>query len=136
MMTENQKKKIENLRTEGYTYKAISEALGLSFDAVKCYCRRIKLKSSGHKKGIDVCKECGEVLHHVSGRRKKTFCSSKCRIAWWNKHRQQLNMKSGTEVVCRQCGKTFIAYDSENRKYCSALCYGRARSIQWKEQLQ
>lgn len=136
MMTKIQKQQIENLRKDGCTYKAIAEALGLSFDSVKCYCRRCGFTGNGHKKSIDTCDECGAVLQQLPGKRKKRFCSTKCRMAWWAKHGDQLNKKSAAEVVCRHCGKTFTAYNGENRKYCSSLCYGKARSKAWKEQSQ
>lgn len=136
MMTFIQKQQVEALRKDGCTYKAISEALGLSFDSVKCYCRRNGFTGNGKKKHIDTCKECGEVLHHIPGKRKKTFCSTKCRLAWWNKHRELINQKSAVDVVCGYCGKTFRAYPNANRKYCSAVCYGKARSAQWEEQSQ
>lgn len=83
MMTKNQKQQIERLRKDGYTYKAIAEALGLSFDSVKCYCRRSGFTGNGHKKGIDTCDEYGAVLQQLPGKRKKRFCSTKCRMAWW-----------------------------------------------------
>lgn len=35
---------------------------------------------------VDKCKNCGNELHHVEGRRKKKFCSPKCKIAHWNKN--------------------------------------------------
>lgn len=136
MMTKNQKQQIESLRKDGCTYKAIAEALGLSFDSVKCYCRRSGLTGSGHIKDIDVCAECGAVLQQLPGKRKKKFCSDKCRMAWWNKHRERINRKSAVEVVCSNCGRIFTAYAGENRRYCSSVCYGKARSAGWKEKLQ
>lgn len=133
MMTKVQKQQIESLRKDGCTYKAIAEALGLSFDSVKCCCRRNGFTGSGHKKNIDACAECGTILQQLPGKRKKKFCSAKCRIAWWNKHKEQMNRKSAVEVICGYCGKTFTAYAGENRKYCSSVCYGKARSLKWEE---
>lgn len=134
MMTKIQKQQIEGLRRDGCTYKAIAEALGLSFDSVKCYCRRSGFTGNGCRKNIDTCNECGAVLQQLQGKRKKKFCSDRCRMAWWAKHKEQLNRKSAVEVVCGYCGKTFTAYPSDNRRYCSAPCYGKGRSAEWKEQ--
>lgn len=42
-MTEEQKKKIKELRLEGLGYKAIANILGLSRDAVRGFCKRYEL---------------------------------------------------------------------------------------------
>ena len=51
------------------------------------------------------------------------FCCKSCRVEWRNKHRDLIKPKVKLEIVCQGCGNKFYAYEKENRKYCSYLCY-------------
>lgn len=65
-MTNEQKKKIAELRSAGATYAKIGEALGISKDTVKSYCRRNNLSAPQDTPASDtapsVCRECGAPL--------------------------------------------------------------------------
>lgn len=91
-MTEKQKKYIKEFRIRGHGYRKIANALFLSVDSVKSYCKRHGLDGYGYivKMNVDidlknhnVCKYCGKQLKHIDGKKKKTFCSDYCRKKYW-----------------------------------------------------
>lgn len=85
----------------------------------------MKPKKKRIKKGC--CPQCGKRLQQVVGRKKKKFCSDACRNKWWNSHLDQVNRKAWREVTCQHCGKTFLVYGKQERKYCGTDCYRAAR---------
>ena len=93
-MTEQEKSKIRSLRTEGYGYKKIALAVGISVNTVK-----------------------------MPKRKQRKFCSVQCREKWWNENRDKGNKPTGETLRCIHCGKAFSAYEREHRKYCSHTCY-------------
>ena len=128
-MTNEQRMKIADLRHQGYGYTAIANAVGLSKDSVKAYCRNhglagVKAETNSPVEiTTDVCLNCGAALTHVSGAKKKKFCCPDCRQAWWNVHPEQVKRKTIYQFTCASCGKPFTAYGNAGRKYCSHACY-------------
>lgn len=116
-MTNEQKQKIYQLKNAGKNITEISRELDISRNTIKSYLRRNNDES--------YCPVCGMVLFHQPHKKKKKFCSDKCRMTYWRNN----NTKTDTmiPIICAGCGKKFYAYKSKNRKYCSALCY-RGRS--------
>lgn len=94
-------------------------------NSVKSYCRRNKLSNEDLKRndGESSCEQCGTIIHQVKGRKRKRFCSDKCRNQWWNSHLDQVKRKKVYEYVCPVCGKPFSVYGNAKRKYCSHDCY-------------
>ena len=128
-MNSKQKESIELMRNEGYSYSRISEALGLSENTIKSYCRRNKLGGVRQEKLTEsnefniVCKNCGiELVKDKIGQPKK-FCSDKCRREWWKENDSCINRKAYYNIVCLQCGESFKSYGNKNRKFCSHRCY-------------
>lgn len=126
-MTDNDKQEIKILKSQGYGYKKIADTLDLSINTVKSYCRRHlqNKNASAYKRGF--CKNCGIPVKQSPNRKEKKFCSDKCRVDWWMKHVTEHKTKTQQEVKCLLCGKTFITYPSNNRKYCSRDCFYAAR---------
>ena len=120
-MTEREKRKLNHLQLKGYGYKKISTLLGLPTEYVKTYCRRNEPSDSS------TCLQCGVSFPVKPGRCVQFFCSDKCRMAWWNSHREQVQKKTYYTLVCAHCGKEFESYGNQNRKYCSRDCYLIAR---------
>ena len=60
-MTEEQKVKIRRMRLDGNGYKHIASTL-------------------------IICRNCGKRLKHTAGKKRKVFCSDKCRKQYWNLH--------------------------------------------------
>ncbi len=121
MMTAEQKAEIIRLRSGGITYSLIAEQLKLSINTVKSFCRRCR--DIPEKASASQCKCCGKAIAQPSGTREKKFCSDKCRMDWWNAHRESVNKKAFYECVCECCGRHFLAYGNKHRKYCSRECY-------------
>ena len=119
-MTEDQKHQILSLRKQGYGYTKIARELGVSENTVKSYCRRNSLaKVEREVSTPHTCLQCGAPVKQNEKRKLKKFCSDKCRMAWWNSHRSEVNH---TETcVCSNCKTEFKAYGA--RKYCSHSCY-------------
>ena len=107
-MTEADKTQIIKLRAKGCSYKKISAETGISENSIKSFFKRNK----------DFCPVCGIPLIG------KKYCSDKCRISWWNKHPHRTSAM--IECKCETCKKTFFAYPSKARKYCSKKCYGKS----------
>lgn len=126
------KEKIKSLATNGYGLRAIAEALCLSKDTVKSFCRRQGIKigpTKGNEKvGNGVfCLNCGKALEQTKGKRRKVYCSEKCKNEWWNKRHRELGGKATYSLVCKGCGKEFKSYGNAKRKYCSHGCYIKHR---------
>lgn len=123
-MTNTEKTEIVRLREGGQSYGEISKATGIPVNSIKSFCRRNRLGGiRGNDEQEAVCEYCGKPVVQTKGRKKKRFCSDKCRNAWWAEHRNLLNKKANYECVCQHCGKAFISYGNKDRKYCSHECY-------------
>lgn len=120
-MNKETKEKITQLRSEGLGYKKIAKELDLNLSSVKSFCRSNKAKN--RKLGITNCKYCKSLLNQSERKNITKFCSSKCRMNWWNQNREKINKKNAIDVICRHCSKKFRVYKNENRKYCSYHCY-------------
>lgn len=119
-MHNEEKKKIDEMRTQGCSYMEIAQRLSLSVNTVKSYCRRNQLSADDRTKA-PVCKQCGLPLIIIKKKRPKLFCSDKCRMVWWTSH----NMKKAKTVyngICNYCSKPYISY-GRTQKYCSHQCY-------------
>lgn len=132
-MTDFQKREIMKLRNNGIGYSRIASELGVSENTIKSFCRREKLKVETasstvvlvKKKSGVVCENCGKSLLQIKGHRAERFCSTACRYAWWNAHREEVRKNSDAvySIVCAGCGGTFESYGNRGRKYCSHDCY-------------
>lgn len=129
-MNTQQKNEIASLRREGYGYTRIAQALGLSKNTVKSYCKRNNLSGEAFKNLRDTrntlssfCLECGKEVKQTADRKKKKFCSDECRRKWWNARPERIKRKAIYTFTCAGCGKEFTAYGNSTRKYCSHSCY-------------
>ena len=139
-MTNEQKHSVYKLRAEGFGYKKIASILQLPESTVKSHIRRSPSVGSGpiHSAPTDVdspvsavfCPQCGEPVPRTPGRKKRRFCSDRCRQLWWNGHLDTVSRKAFYHYICPVCGKSYSAYGKKNRKYCSHICYieGRFRN--------
>lgn len=127
-MTQGEKYQIEIFRIQGIGYTEIAKRMDISVNSIKTYCRRHAL---GGKRGYEAagsisicaCENCGKPVPQNIGRKKKRFCCDKCRNEYWNTHIELVNRKANYEIVCKNCGKSFISYGNKNRKYCCHKCY-------------
>ena len=124
-MTRGEKLLIAQYREQGMGYTAIAGALGLPKNTVKSFCQRNGIKPVGKTVVLekDNCRQCGSVLEHTPGRKKKQFCSDACRMHWWHDHREMSKTARGAK--CAACGREFIT--DRAQKYCSHACYISAR---------
>lgn len=127
MMDIHQIESIKMLRSQGCSYGTIAKQLNLSINTVKSFCQRSGLgnPSNLQRKELSVgrCKYCEQELKLVSGKKKKLFCSDKCRNKWWNSHLDLVNRKAYYPFTCKYCKTPFEAYGNRCRKYCSKNCY-------------
>lgn len=131
-MTDREKQLIADYRTEGFSYTKISRIMDISVNSVKTYCQRHGLGGVAVHENISVeeiltCENCGKPVKQNPGRKKKRFCSDKCRNKWWNSHIDQVKKKANYECICACCKKSFVAYGNKGRKYCSHECYIETR---------
>lgn len=134
-MTESQRARISGLRAEGMSYAGIAIALGLSENTVKSFCRRNGLGgnvSASSSDGIH-CRNCGVLLVHTLGTKRKKFCSNKCRMAWWNAYPEVVQRKTVCMFTCGLCGIQFQSYGNRQRKYCSRACYGKSKVAETRQ---
>ena len=82
-MKGEQKQRLIALRRSGAGYGQIADALEISINTVKSFCRRHGLSSAAKP---SVCEQCGRTIEQNPGRKRKRFCSVLCRNKWWNTH--------------------------------------------------
>ena len=112
------------LRQQGRSYQKIAEQLILSPNTVKSVCRRCEAEAPAPETStLDTCKDLRAPLPPSAAGRKRTFCSDKCRYAWWNRSRR----KQPYRLTCYCCDRPFISYGNRKRKFCSRECYMLSR---------
>lgn len=132
-MTEEQKKKIIDLRKQGLGYKRIAKQLNITRDSVRGYCRRNEpfgeYMPTKKKKVIKVnenknsfCLNCNNEIIQNSRGPKRKYCCNKCKYEYSYKN----NNRKTSSLRCEYCDKEFKACSVE-RKYCSHECYIRDR---------
>ena len=137
-MTEKDKEKIVKLRKQGSGYLAIANALGLSRDCVRKFCKRHSLDGIAETAKLNfeektqqgsICRRCGNEIKQPERGRPKSFCSDKCRSAWWTENYGSHNFGQTAmhKIICANCGKEFVSYSNKNRKFCSHDCYIKSR---------
>jgi hypothetical protein len=139
MMTSAQKQQVYKLRLQGLGYKAISQEIQISTDAVKSYCKRHHLNDLAQlndqtNQNAGLCLQCHKPIFQKKCGRTKKFCSDACRYTWWNKN-QDKRRKSAAAMyhyTCQHCGRKFSAYGDKHRKYCSGDCFIKAKF--WREE--
>jgi predicted transcriptional regulator len=100
-------KRIIKLRSEGLSAKSVSNMLGISFQAVDYYFKKIgltgtkitfKLNVEGLKERMangEACENCGAPTKRT--RLARRFCSDRCRTVWWNSQRNKKTKERGGE---------------------------------------
>lgn len=119
---------VQSLREAGYSYSRIANVLGVPKNSVKSYCNRFGIHlgagdSISDADGLLRCRQCGGVILCEKHHAEKRFCSSECRMRWWNAHRNRAISKASQTTVCANCRRVFCSYIGEHRKYCSHRCY-------------
>jgi len=76
-------RKVLELRDKGYGYKRIATELSIKRDHVRHICKKKEKNPLG-----GICKNCGKNFKSVRGKKKKVYCSDKCRYKWWNKQKK------------------------------------------------
>ena len=120
-MTDWQKNQIQTMRMQGLSYVRIGQALEISDNTVRSFCRRNRLGDP--VKNTIPCQYCGKPIKIISKEKPRKFCSDRCRADWWNSHRDQVKQKAFYHFTCSACGREFTAYGNAHRKYCSHKCY-------------
>ena len=127
-MTLIQKNITKDMREVGKSYAEIADWLGLSKNTIKSYCQRNSLHQiKKPSANCTYCKQCGQEMEIIAGRKVKQFCSDKCRMAWWVANKDQLNRKATYNFTCAYCGADFTAYGNQTRKFCNHACYIASR---------
>lgn len=124
-MTLEEKNKIYQLKKEGYGYKKIANELGLSVSSVQSFLKRNPMDIDL----LGTCKRCGMTIQSIKGKKRKQFCSDRCRWDWWNSHIKEVNKKAFYTLTCKHCGKEFTAYGNQKRVYCCHDCYVKDKKV-------
>ena len=124
-MTLEEKSKIYQLKKEGYGYKKIANELGLSVSSVQSFLKRNPMDIDL----LGTCKRCGMTIQSIKGKKRKQFCSDRCRWDWWNSHIKEVNKKAFYTLTCKHCGKEFTAYGNQKRVYCCHDCYVKDKKV-------
>ena len=140
-MTDAQAAQIKELRMQGMGYRAVAEAVGLTRDIVRNYCKANGMEGYAKATALNIrervsdgkaCVCCGKAINQPENGRRRKFCSEKCRRQWWKTHPEAGKRKAIYKKVCAHCGKDFEAYGDSRRKYCSHNCYIKDRF--WRDE--
>lgn len=123
VMDDLQIKQIDRLRQDGKGYRTIAAELGLPINSVKSWCRRHPLEAGN----TDVCLHCGVEIISKPHKRKRKFCSDKCRLEWWSAHPDKRTARTVYPHICKFCGSEF-KNGRINAEYCSRECFAKART--------
>ena len=123
-MTEEQKRKIKKLKSEGHSYREISNLTSVPEGTIKSFLSRNK---NIPEKTQKVCKFCGKPIVSLAHHKQRQFCSRECGLLWWHQNPDFLDKKTVYTFTCPSCGKAFSVYGQSSRKYCSHKCYINAR---------
>lgn len=102
-MTKEQKAQALVLRAAGNTYLQIATMLSVPKNTIKSFCQRhpqeiVHIKEEpipDDTHGTTTfCRKCGKSLIQKPGRKPMAFCSSECRVTWWNQHPEKVNQKA------------------------------------------
>jgi len=124
-MTDEQKKKVLEMRKRGHTTAQIAAVVEAPTNTVKTYCYRHKSetdKPTAPDQKPGHCKNCGSVIVQMPKRKTKQFCCVRCREIWWNKNRK----RHGTNLraaQCAYCGGEFEKFERSPQRFCSHSCY-------------
>lgn len=118
-MNNELKNKINELKDLGYGYKKIAKEFAVTASAVRYACSKMSDEDLLEGK----CEHCGLKIKSIKGKKKKRFCSDKCRWQWWNKHKVEIEKKAYYTQKCKFCGNEFSSYGNNKRVYCSQDCY-------------
>ena len=124
------KNKILELRDLGKGYKTIAKELSITPSAVRSVCTA----KFSDPDLYGTCKNCGIRVKQTPGKKKRQFCSDKCRMAWWNSHRDEVKRKSFYTFTCPCCNTEFVSYGNKERVYCSISCFAKNRTKGGDEQ--
>ena len=119
-MTSGQEKVIQRLRIAGESYTSIAGKTGMAVGTIKAYCSRQGIKPSQDE--VHQCAACGKAMVlAIHQSRSQRFCSTQCRINWWQENRDK-RVRNGAVHVCEHCRKEYTSYCKQS-KYCSHSCY-------------
>ena len=129
-MQKELKIKIFELRNSGMGYKTIAKELSLTPSAVRSVCTA----KYNNPNLYGTCKNCGIRVKQTPGKKKRQFCSDKCRMAWWNSHKDDVKRNAFYTFKCPCCNSEFVAYGNSKRIYCSISCFAKTRMKRGNEQ--
>jgi endogenous inhibitor of DNA gyrase (YacG/DUF329 family) len=129
-MQKELKNKILDLKNAGMGYKAIAKELSLTPSAVRNVCTS-KLNDP---ELYGNCKNCGKRVKQTPGKKKRQFCSDKCRMTWWNSHRDDVKRNTFYTFKCPCCNSDFVAYGNKKRIYCSIACFTKYKTKRGNKQ--
>lgn len=106
---------VDLLISRGATDREIADSLGISINTIKSRRRRNHSKANGK----NYCLYCGKEFQKNNRGMKRGFCSYHCRISYWNRRKKEQEY----ELVCENCGQSFVSKGNPNKRYCSRKCY-------------
>lgn len=122
-MTKDEIVVVTQLQRQGLGYRRIAALTNIPLNTIKSYCRRHPVNEAEADAPLEAfCRQCGQPIESVPHHKAKQFCSDKCRMTWWNSHRNLVNRKAYQTVVCGNCGTAFQVYGNMPRKFCSRAC--------------
>lgn len=122
-MTKGQTAQVITMKQQGHGYKKIAAVTGLPLNTVKSYCSRHKEIKASADPGAGACMFCNQPIVSLPKCKPKKFCSDRCRMGYWNSHRDLVQHRRTISVKCPVCGIVYESHGDRNRHYCSRACY-------------
>lgn len=87
-LSKSEQEKVSNMRRLGFGYRRIAKFLGLNTMAVKYYLGKTWTGEEEISTSVsikDLCPNCGLPVVQIPHKRRRIYCSDKCRLQSWHK---------------------------------------------------
>ncbi|MBR2766851.1 helix-turn-helix domain-containing protein [Candidatus Saccharibacteria bacterium] len=125
-MTEDEKVKIQTLRSAGYSYGEIAAMLGKARSTVSSFCLRHEIEAPDQDilaalatKRYKVCLKCGK-LFMIGNNPNKQFCSDNCRVSYWQVEKDNKRALEKDEKDHRALMKELDFFGKKSDEWCGS----------------
>ncbi len=142
-MTPDEKSRLSTMRKAGRSYTEIADALGISKNTIKTFCRRNGLTPEVENAPVEIapvsttdrlCPHCGKPVIQPQGRKEKKFCSDTCRNELVTEDGKKYPPKYVIAVAAHFATRVDISTDGYTAVEAKSFLQGRGFNIEIKQE--